>query len=79
MHSFARFVASALAVSTTTAVYTGFNYGNTHTDGSIKQQSDYEAEFRTAKNLVGAPGFTSARLYTSVVSLLPYQLTMNAS
>lgn len=67
MHSFARVMAGALAVSTTTAVYTGFNYDNTHSDGSVKQQSDFEAEFRTAKNLVGAPSFTSARLFTSVV------------
>jgi glucan endo-1,3-beta-D-glucosidase len=46
----------------------GFNYGNTFTDGTIKQQSDFEAEFRTAATLVGAPlgGFTSARLYTMV-------------
>jgi glucan endo-1,3-beta-D-glucosidase len=68
MHSFARLVASALAVSSAAAVYTGFNYGDRLTDGSIKQQSDYEKEFWTAKNLVGAEGFTSARLYTSIVS-----------
>lgn len=67
MHSLARFVAGALAVSHATAVYTGFNYGDKHSDGSVKQQSDYESEFSTAKNLVGAPGFTSARLYTSIV------------
>ncbi|RMJ21798.1 hypothetical protein PHISP_07335 [Aspergillus sp. HF37] len=65
MHSLARVVASALAVSSAAAVYTGFNYGDKFTDGSIKQQSDYEKEFSTAKNLVGAEGFTSARLYTS--------------
>lgn len=71
MHSFARLVTSALAVSSASAVYTGFNYGDKLSDGSVKQQSDYEAEFSTAQNLVGASGFNSARLYTSIVSWLP--------
>ena len=73
MRSFAPLLISTLAVSSATAVHTGFNYGNTHTDGSAKSQSDYEAEFRTAKGLVGASGFTSARLYTTVVSWLLFR------
>ncbi|RQM08093.1 hypothetical protein DH86_00000532 [Scytalidium sp. 3C] len=58
-------VASAASASAT--VYQGFNYGNTFTDGSAKNQADFEAEFKTAKNLVGTNGaFTSARLYTMI-------------
>lgn len=57
---------SALAQA---AVECGFNYGATFSDGSVKQQSDFQAEFNTAKNLKGASGkFTSARLYTMIVS-----------
>jgi glucan endo-1,3-beta-D-glucosidase len=46
----------------------GFNYGATKADGyTIRQQSDFEGLFQTAKNLVGTNnGFTSARLYTMV-------------
>jgi glucan endo-1,3-beta-D-glucosidase len=60
-------------LSSVSAVYQGFNYGASFTDGSVKTQSDFEAEFRAAQNLVGAPGngFTSARLYTMVVSPSP--------
>lgn len=54
------FVATALAAEK------GFNYGATFSDGSIKHQADFEGEFNSAKNLVGAPGFTSARLYTMI-------------
>jgi glucan endo-1,3-beta-D-glucosidase len=59
------FVAS---LSSTSAVIQGFNYGSTQSDGSYKSQSDFEAEFATAQNLVGTSGFTSARLYTTIVS-----------
>jgi len=52
--------------ATTLAATKGFNYGATFSDGSIKQQSDFEGEFNSAKNLDGAPGFTSARLYTMI-------------
>jgi len=49
------------------AVLQGFNYGSTQTDGSVKVQSDFQAEFSTAKGLVGTNGaFTSARLYTMI-------------
>jgi len=61
----------ALAASLYTpsaAVYQGFNYGATQSDGTVKVQSDFEAEFKAAKELVGNSGFTSARLYTTVQS-----------
>lgn len=44
----------------------GFNYGNVFTDGSPKQQADFEAEFNRAKTLPNASGFSSARLYTMI-------------
>lgn len=51
------------------AVYQGFNYGATKSDGyTVRAQSDFESLFSTAKNLVGTSGFTSARLYTMIVS-----------
>lgn len=59
----------ALAVSLSPAVSAfnlGFNYGSLNSDSSIKGQPDFQAEFTAAKNLVGASGFTSARLYTSI-------------
>jgi len=63
--TFLSIAASLSSVSGT--VYTGFNYGSTFTDGSAKAQSDFQAEFTTAKNLVGTSGgFTSARLYTMI-------------
>jgi glucan endo-1,3-beta-D-glucosidase len=66
--TFLSIAASLSSVSGT--VYTGFNYGSTFTDGSAKAQSDFQAEFTTAKNLVGTSGaFTSARLYTMIVCL----------
>jgi glucan endo-1,3-beta-D-glucosidase len=66
------------ALSSVSAVYQGFNYGAFFTDRSPKMQSDFEAEFRAAQNLVGAPGngFTSARLYTMVVSSSPTPFTL---
>lgn len=49
------------------AVFQGFNYGATKSDGyTVRVQSDFESLFSTAKNLVGATGFTSARLYTMI-------------
>jgi len=56
----------ALSSSVSATVYKGFNYGSTFTDGSAKTQTDFEEEFSAAKNLVGASGFTSARLYTMI-------------
>ena len=59
------------AASPALAAYQGFNYGSTFTTGAAKVQSDFEAEFKTAQGLISAPGvFNSARLYTTVVSLL---------
>jgi glucan endo-1,3-beta-D-glucosidase len=48
------------------AVYQGFNYGPTYTDGSFLSQSDFQNEFSTAQSLVGTSGFSSARLYTMI-------------
>lgn len=62
-------VSLAASISAANAVYTGFNYGSTQTDGTIKSQQDFADEFTTAQNLVGTSGFTSARLYTMVVSI----------
>lgn len=70
MHSISRLVALATTISPAMAVYQGFNYGSTFNDGTPKQQGHFEDEFNTAHGLVGAPGagFTSARLYTMIVS-----------
>lgn len=65
MYTAATLLALAAAVS---AQVKGFNYGSTLTDSSAKQQADFENEFKTAQGLVGGSGFTSARLYTMVVS-----------
>lgn len=59
-------LALAASISSAAAVFQGFNYGSTFTDGSFKQQSDFQSDFHTAKNLVGTSGFTSARLYTMI-------------
>ncbi len=52
--------------SLASAAYKGFNYGASFTNGAVKQQSDYEAAFNAAKSLQGAPGFDSARLFTTI-------------
>lgn len=67
MH-YSNLIALAASLSLTNAVSQGFNYGSTFTDGSIKQESDFEAEFKAAQALPGTNGgFTSARLYTTIV------------
>jgi glucan endo-1,3-beta-D-glucosidase len=48
------------------AVYQGFNYGSTFSDGSFVLEADFQSLFTTAQNLVGTSGFTSARLYTMI-------------
>lgn len=59
--------ALAASLSTSTAVYQGFNYGATKSDGvTFRYQADFQSLFSTAKNLVGTSGFTSARLYTMI-------------
>jgi len=59
-------VLAAYVASASAAVYQGFNYGSTFTNGTAMVQADFEALFTTAKNLQGTSGFTSARLYTMV-------------
>jgi glucan endo-1,3-beta-D-glucosidase len=62
------FALAASLTSTASAAYQGFNYGTTLSDGSIKTQQTFEDEFNTAKGLIGTSGWTSARLYTTIVS-----------
>ena len=70
MRGVASILAVAVTVSTASAAFQGFNYGNVFTDGQLKVQSDFEAEFETARNLKGTDGtFNSARLYTMIVRL----------
>jgi glucan endo-1,3-beta-D-glucosidase len=68
MRSFSLLALAASWSPVSSAVLQGFNYGSTQSDGSFKVQSDFESEFQTAQNLVGTSGFTSARLYTCIVS-----------
>ncbi len=71
---------AAATITNAMAAFQGFNYGSTFTDGSAKQESDFEAEFKNAQGLIGAPGvFNSARLYTMVVSSIPYTLAFSRS
>ncbi|KAK4465249.1 glycoside hydrolase superfamily, partial [Cladorrhinum samala] len=81
--------ALAAAVPSVLAAYQGFNYGALKLDGNLKQQVDFENEFRTAQALFGAPGggFTSARLYTTIqggtanhpISAIPAAIATNTS
>jgi glucan endo-1,3-beta-D-glucosidase len=48
------------------AAFKGFNYGSSFGNGAAKQQSDFEAAFNAASSLTGAPGYTSARLFTTI-------------
>jgi len=59
-------LALAGSLSSVAAVFQGFNYGSTKSDGSFMFESDFEGAFKNAKNLVGTSGFTSARLYTMI-------------
>ncbi|KAI0910756.1 GPI-anchored cell wall beta-1,3-endoglucanase EglC [Ustulina deusta] len=56
----------ALAVPFAAQATQGFNYGSTNNDGSCRRYDDFKQLFERAKNLPGAPGFTAARLYTSI-------------
>lgn len=59
--------ASALVAGASAANYLGFNSGSNHGTGVAKTQTDFEKEFKTAQNLVGAPGdFNAVRLYTNI-------------
>jgi glucan endo-1,3-beta-D-glucosidase len=63
-------LAIAATFSAASAVYQGFNYGSTQTDGSIKDLAAFTTEFKAAKALAGTNGaFSSARLYTNIVRL----------
>lgn len=69
MRASGAYLAALAAASPAMASYVGFNYGSTFTTGAAKVQSDFEAEFKTAQELVSAPTvFNSARLYTMIVS-----------
>ncbi|KND87066.1 putative glucan endo-1,3-beta-glucosidase eglC, partial [Tolypocladium ophioglossoides CBS 100239] len=61
-------VASALAIGASAGKnYLGFNSGATLADRSAKFKADFEAEFKTAQGLEGAPGkFNAVRLYTNI-------------
>ena len=67
-----RAITNALFLAATArAAFQGFNYGNVFTDGQLKAQSDFEAEFKTAQGLQRTNGaFNSARLYTMIVSIV---------
>jgi glucan endo-1,3-beta-D-glucosidase len=67
----ATLLALAASLSSTLAVYQGFNYGSTFNNGAAKTQADFTNEFKAAQNLVGTSGFTSARLYTMIVCKHP--------
>ena len=62
-------VLNLLACATTAlAASQGFNYGAVNSDGSNRNQADFQKEFALAKSLPGTNGgFTSARLYTMIV------------
>ncbi|CCF47100.1 hypothetical protein CH063_15623, partial [Colletotrichum higginsianum] len=47
---------TALAATAEAQNWLGFNSGATKTDRSAKFKADFEAEFKTAQNLEGAPG-----------------------
>ncbi|KYK59587.1 hypothetical protein DCS_00719 [Drechmeria coniospora] len=60
-------LAAAVAATSTSAAFQGFNYASSFNDGKAKSQSDFESEFKTAAGLQGTNGsFNSARLYTMV-------------
>ena len=59
-------LAASLSVASAAGVLKGFNYGSTQSDGSAKSYQDFHDEFTTAQGLQNAPGFTAARLFTTV-------------
>lgn len=64
------FLSSAATLLTLVAAINGqqqgFNYGATNNDGSCRRYEDFHSQFQRASSLPNAPGFTSARLYTSI-------------
>lgn len=69
MRPAALLVLATSLTSVASAALQGFNYGATKPDGSFRYQADFEEGFSTAKNLVGTSGFSSARLFTMIVSI----------
>jgi len=65
MH-FSHLLAPAALLATATAQIKGFNYGSTNIDGTPRYQQQWVDHFNKAKNLPGASGFTSARLFTTI-------------
>ena len=66
----------------------GFNSGASDDKGNAKNQQDFEAEFKAAKNLNGAPGeFNTIRLYSNIqwntpdtpIAAFPAAITTNTS
>ncbi|OAR02085.1 hypothetical protein LLEC1_05912 [Akanthomyces lecanii] len=69
MHLTSTLLAGAVAIASAAADsnYLGFNSGATLADRSAKFKKDFEAEFKTAQALNGAPGkFNAVRLYTNI-------------
>lgn len=64
---FSELAATAASIASVSAFSQGFNYGTTKSDGTFLFQADYEALFKTAQGLTGTTGFTSARLYDTIV------------
>lgn len=51
----------------------GFTYADKGDDGQGKLQADFESQFSIAKRLLGTnSAFSSARIYTTIVSYLPF-------
>ncbi|SZF04462.1 unnamed protein product [Blumeria hordei] len=76
------------SLASSNAVFQGFNYGATKSDGyTVRVQSDFQTLFHRARNLPGTSGFTSARLYTTVqggtanepTSAIPAAISENTS
>jgi glucan endo-1,3-beta-D-glucosidase len=63
---FSQIVAPATLLSAVNAQIKGFNYGSTNIDGSARVESQWVEHFNVAKNVAGAPGFSSARLFTTI-------------
>jgi glucan endo-1,3-beta-D-glucosidase len=65
-------VATSVLSTANAGAVMGFNSASTKSDGSPKMQADFEAEFRLAAGLQGAPGtFNSVRLYTNIQGATP--------
>lgn len=76
MHSSTQLLTLVAAASSAAATFQGFNY-DAKVDGRGKTQEEFAREFSVAANLKGTNGgFTSARLFTTVVRwLLPQPIS----